>query len=204
MTPNKHIQDNLNNTKKFTGSITDHGKKLATGNALKHGLLAQSLIIRKDPKLLELLMRDLVQALQPHGEMEKILVEKIGGTLWHLRRLIESETRSLWQSLLCTEELLKEKFNKAEAHETSSYELDDDLAFCIAKIASLHKGIYRIDVLNHRIVLCKAVSEEALVRDPEFGLYEKDAKRLLDHVFEYDYEEDTPLCHIRFKQYQFQ
>jgi hypothetical protein len=41
------------------------------------------------------------------------------------------------QGLLCTEDLLKEKFNKMEDHEISSHELDHNRASCIDKIASL-------------------------------------------------------------------
>ena len=108
------------------------------------------------------------------------------------------------QGLVNPAELLKEKSSEMKAHEISSYELDDDRAACIDKIASLPKGIYRVSVLNHSMVFCKAASGEALMWDPEFGLYERDVEGLLDHILDHYHEKENPSCHIGFIQYQSQ
>jgi hypothetical protein len=54
------------------------------------------------------------------------------------------------------------------------------------------------------MVLHKAASGKALIWDPEFGLYEKDAEGLLDYALKHYHEEENPSCHIGFTQYQSQ
>lgn len=62
-------------------------------NALKHGLLSQEVLLpREDEAALKKLSERLRAELQPVGELESLLVDRIVATTWKLRRLGRVET----------------------------------------------------------------------------------------------------------------
>jgi hypothetical protein len=88
MTSEKQIQANKGNAQKSTGPTTSEGKAAVRHNALKHGLLAQDVLLRDEDKdELRALGERMVAELQPEGELEEMMVEQIVAALWRLRRL---------------------------------------------------------------------------------------------------------------------
>ena len=92
MTSPKKIQANRQNALKSTGPKTPEGKDAARLNATKHGLLSQEVLLPgEDEAALKELGERLRAELQPVGEMEGQLVERIVATQWRLRRLSRVE-----------------------------------------------------------------------------------------------------------------
>jgi len=107
----KSIEANRGNALRSTGPRTRKGRNAVRWNALKHGLLAQSVVISSHEgeetaaqfrKLLIHLRKDL----HPFRILEEILVEKIAVCYWRSWRVIRSETGeiredldSLWSTL---------------------------------------------------------------------------------------------------------
>jgi hypothetical protein len=88
MTSEKQIQANRRNAQKGTGPNTSEGKAAVRHNALKHGLLAEDvLLVGEDRDDLRELGERLIAELRPEGELEDSLVEQIVAARWRLRRL---------------------------------------------------------------------------------------------------------------------
>jgi hypothetical protein len=88
MTSEKQAQANQRNARKSTGPKTSEGKAAIRHNALKHGLLAQEvLIFGEDEDTLMALDECLRDTLKPEGDLEDLLVEQIVAAHWRLRRL---------------------------------------------------------------------------------------------------------------------
>jgi hypothetical protein len=97
MTSEKQVQANTENARLSTGPVTQEGKSIVAGNAIKHGIFAKDLVInagdgREDELEYHELLTELKKDLTPLGRMEMILVEKIAVNYWRLRRLIRYET----------------------------------------------------------------------------------------------------------------
>jgi hypothetical protein len=92
VTSDKQIEANRRNALKSIGPKTPQGKDAARLNALRHGLLAQEILLRgEDKDALRELSEGLRLELQPVGELENLLVERITSLLWRLRRLARVE-----------------------------------------------------------------------------------------------------------------
>jgi len=78
--------------RRATGPSTQQGKQKSRQNATKHGIFAVG-IIRKRESEAEYLnaVEGMVEALQPVGELEDILVEKLAMLVWRYRRRLEAE-----------------------------------------------------------------------------------------------------------------
>src|SRR2546428_6170459 len=88
MTSTKKSGPNRQNALLSTGPKTPEGKAAASLNALKHGLLArEALLPGEDENTLRELRERLQTELQPMGEVERLLVERIAAACWRLRRL---------------------------------------------------------------------------------------------------------------------
>jgi hypothetical protein len=88
MTSEKQIQANRRNAQKGTGPNTPEGKAAVRHNALKHGLLAEDvLLFEEDRDELRQLGERLIAELRPEGELEHMQVEQIVTARWRLRRL---------------------------------------------------------------------------------------------------------------------
>ena len=84
----KQIEANRRNAKKATGPRTSAGKRKVALNAVKHGLLAQQVVLpnEDEEEFAEFTVR-LAHELQPVGELEDLLVGMIAACAWRLRRL---------------------------------------------------------------------------------------------------------------------
>jgi hypothetical protein len=88
MTSDKKVQANRRNALKSTGPNTPEGKAAVRLNALKHGLLSQEILLPgEDEEALRELGERLRAELQPIGELENLLVDRIIASYWRLRRL---------------------------------------------------------------------------------------------------------------------
>ena len=82
----KQIEANRENAKKSSGPRTSEGKERVALNALKHGLLAQRVVLpNEDDSEFATLSLGLEQRLQPAGELEELLVDMIAAGAWRLR-----------------------------------------------------------------------------------------------------------------------
>ena len=88
MTSEKKAEANRRNALKSTGPKTPEGKAAVRLNALKHGLLSREVLLPgEDEEALRELGERLRDELQPVGELENLLVDRIIASYWRLRRL---------------------------------------------------------------------------------------------------------------------
>jgi hypothetical protein len=88
VTSEKKIVANRENALKSTGPRTPEGKAAASRNALRHGILSQQILLRgEDGEALRELDEGLRIELQPVGNLENLLIDRIIAAVWRLRRL---------------------------------------------------------------------------------------------------------------------
>lgn len=93
MASDKQIKANRANSKKSTGPKSEEAKEAVSKNAIKHGLLAkETLLPWEDGAALDILIERLISSLNPEGELEALLVDRIGSITWRLRRAGRIET----------------------------------------------------------------------------------------------------------------
>ena len=99
MSSGKQIEANRRNGKLSAGPRTFEGKLIASKNATKHGLFSQDVLLPcEDSQAVADLGQRLKEELHPDGELELVLVERIVGLMWRLRRLGKIEVGILsWQ-----------------------------------------------------------------------------------------------------------
>jgi len=87
MATQAQIQANRLNAEKSTGPRTEEGKRKASQNALKHGLLAQTMVIAgEDLGEFEFYRDELLGELAPAGAVETVLAQRVVNLSWRLRR----------------------------------------------------------------------------------------------------------------------
>jgi len=92
MTSDAKIEANRRNAAKSTGPKTAEGKASSKMNALKHGLLSEHMVLKdEDEERLEAFRAGLWQHLQPVGELEELLADRVVATAWRLRRAVRIE-----------------------------------------------------------------------------------------------------------------
>jgi hypothetical protein len=120
MTSDKKTQANRRNALKSTGPKTPEGKDAVRLNALKHGLLSQEILLPgEDEEALRELGEHLRAELQPVGELESLLVDRIIAAYWRLRRLGRVETGIFaWER---SEELAERAEREAQGYESDEF-----------------------------------------------------------------------------------
>jgi len=93
----KQLDANRRNAKKSTGPKTENGKAVSKLNALKHALLAQSVVVRghkvkESPNEFKKLCQEFYTSLAPIGPLEGMLVDQIVQATWRLRRARTAES----------------------------------------------------------------------------------------------------------------
>lgn len=90
----KQVAANRRNSQDSKGPVTPEGKIVSSANSTKHGLLARNAIVlpTEDPSALDQLRENMRAQLQPAGELEEALVERMVVALWKLQRLGVLET----------------------------------------------------------------------------------------------------------------
>ena len=88
----KQAAANRRNAANSTGPRTKSGKVRSSGNALKHGLSAEQVVMfDEDPAAFEALRSDLFEHYQPTDPVAEHLVEHVAASIWRLRRVPEIE-----------------------------------------------------------------------------------------------------------------
>ncbi len=129
MATEKQIQANRLNALKG-GVKTEKGKAAVRLNAVSHGLLSKEVLLPgEDGCRLAALRNQYLVELQPEGELENLLVERIVSSSWRLRRALRIEkTRTKsggdyryrsWQQCMRYETALEHQIYKA-CHELQS------------------------------------------------------------------------------------
>ena len=101
MTSEDKIEANRRNALKSTGPKTPEGKAAVRLNAVRHGLLSTEVLLPgEDGEALRGLGERLGAELQPVGELENLLVDRVVAAVWRLRRLGRVEAGIFaWESL---------------------------------------------------------------------------------------------------------
>ncbi len=91
------VAANRRNAQKSTGPKSVNGKAVAKMNALKHGVLAQTVVVRgqqfkESAGDFKKLCREFYADLQPAGPLEEMLVDQIVQASWRLRRARSAES----------------------------------------------------------------------------------------------------------------
>lgn len=79
---------------KSTGPKTEQGKRAVRFNAVNHGFFAKQILLSNledDPTEFEAQLRQLREDLQPVGQLEELLVERIAVCFWKSRRALRCE-----------------------------------------------------------------------------------------------------------------
>jgi hypothetical protein len=152
------IEANRKNALMSTGAVTEEGKEIVSKNAVKHGVFAKDLIIasgdgRENEDEYRELLHNLIESLNPQGQMEHLLVEKIAVDFWRLRRVLRFETGSIRKYL---DMVIYDYYNKTDwegkKENKTNDELDEKidqqkeyLAWNNAYIKALKKGVVCFD-----------------------------------------------------------
>ena len=92
MATRRQVRSNRKNAKKSTGPRTAQGKGAIGLNALKHGLLSRATILHNEnTRDFEKLAKSVRTGLQPVGEVECLLVDRIISAIWRMSRLCRVE-----------------------------------------------------------------------------------------------------------------
>jgi hypothetical protein len=119
MTSDRRAEANRRNALRSTGPKTPEGKAAVRLNALKHGLLSREVLLPgEDEEALRELGERLRAELQPVGELENLLVDRIIAAYWRLRRLGRVEAGIFAWELY--EELAERAESKAREYESGS------------------------------------------------------------------------------------
>ena len=88
MTSSKQAEANRRNAVRSTGPKTAEGKQVSKMNALKHGLSADTVVIRgEDKEEFEAMRQELVREFAPATTYAHLLVDRLAANLWRLRRV---------------------------------------------------------------------------------------------------------------------
>jgi len=120
MTSDRKIEANRQNALKSTGPRTPEGKDAARLNAMRHGLRSKEVLLPgEDAGALRELDKNLRAELDPVGELENLLVDRIIAAYWRLRRLGRVETGIFdWQH--------HEELAERAEREAREYEEEDE------------------------------------------------------------------------------
>ena len=133
MTTKHQLEANKQNALVSTGPATSGGKAIVAQNAVKHGIFAKDLIIttgdgKEDAQEYRELLDGLILSLNPVGQMECLLVEKISVDYWRLRRVLRFETGSIRKVI---DMAISDYYNKADwqgiKENKTNEELDEEI-----------------------------------------------------------------------------
>jgi hypothetical protein len=169
------IKANQSNAQKSTGPLTEDGKKVAAGNAVKHGIFSKQLILSdEDPIEYQIIFDGLETELKPVGTLEQTLVERIAITLWRQKRLVRSETAQInlnnkSSSLLkAVNDELNLSYSENQLSEADLTEFDlEQLKWCQSVINEYEQMVY--DKLNDLTAVKKQAPliYQQLIKDAE-------------------------------------
>jgi hypothetical protein len=134
MTTIQQIRANRQNALKSTGPRTAEGKRTASQNAVKHGLLAERMVIRGESVEAWGAFREQVVAeLAPQTSMELLLAERVAACAWRLCRAERYEA-----------EILEQRYRKEELdrqRDAFLYEGEPELSMADAVLTCFAGGV---------------------------------------------------------------
>jgi hypothetical protein len=93
MTSFKHMEANRRNARKSTGPRTEEGKQRSRGNAIRHGLTAETVIgALEDAEDYKAFEAAIAADYDASSAVERELVLRLASLLWRLRRAVTIET----------------------------------------------------------------------------------------------------------------
>ena len=142
----RKLEANRKNAKQSTGPKTPSGKKVASRNAIKHGINAKDLIIRspyfnEDPKEFNSLLDSLAEELQPETQFQEFLVAKIAATLWRSRRTAILETALIERAMTAVPSEAKDEIEFRHSTRPREWWLDN-----CAKINLVPSGRFAAEI----------------------------------------------------------
>src|ERR1019366_5444662 len=133
MSNDQQITANRLNAQRSTGPRTPAGKARVSSNALKHGLTGREVVLpNENPDDFEFFRADLLSSLDPQGELEGALAEKIVADFWRLRRVPIFEATLYRRG--CAELLVKQAdesvrwYESIESHRIRALLISKDLS----------------------------------------------------------------------------
>ena len=179
MTSEKQIEANRQNARKSTGPRTQEGKDRVSNNAVKHGLLSQDVLsFGEDRAALRDLSERLQKELEPVGELEDMLVDRIVAAYWRLRRVGRVEA-DIFARLSAVSNSLGGAFMH-DSHHANAFSKLSRYETPIEK--SLYKALHELQRLqaampmatSHHPSMSMSTSPEAPVKDSEDGFVRRD------------------------------
>ena len=114
---------NRRNALQSTGPKTPQGKAASAKNALKHGILSREVLVPgEDGDALTVLGDRLRAELQPAGELEALLVDRITAALWRLRRCGRVEAEIFAREVL--RQIAERARREAKLYERSRFSIE--------------------------------------------------------------------------------
>jgi len=93
MTSFRQIEANRRNARKSTGPLTEEGKQRSRCNAVRHGLMAETVIgALEDAEDYQAFEAVIIADYDPQSAVERELVLRLASLLWRLRRAVTMET----------------------------------------------------------------------------------------------------------------
>lgn len=137
MVTEKQLAANRKNALKSTGPKTQAGKAFASKNSLKHGLLAQNVVITEgegaeDQQAFDDLLADFIVQFNPVGSLEEMLVEKIAVCYWRMGRAHRFEVGVLRSEL----DTITDNYYNSYGTKTDE-QIDNEIAEYLEKIEAL-------------------------------------------------------------------
>lgn len=152
MVTEKQTEANRKNAKLSTGAVSEAGKAIVSRNAVRHGIFTRDLVIttgdgKEDVKEYQEILDNLIASLNPNGQMESLLVEKISVDFWRLKRVIRFETGSIRNYLdMALYQFYKDDDNKTDDKINKEIvELEGYIEWESEYIKCLKQGIVKFD-----------------------------------------------------------
>lgn len=158
MSTEKQAAANRKNAQLSTGAVTETGKAIVSRNAVRHGIFTKDLVIntgdgKEDVSEYQEILDNLEKSMNPSGQMEYLLMEKIAVDFWRMKRVIRFETGSIrtYLDMALYEFYGKADYDGSKDNKTNE-ELDKEISHqkeCIdwnkQYIKCLKKGVVQFD-----------------------------------------------------------
>jgi hypothetical protein len=140
--------------KRGTGPRTENGKQRSSRNSIKHGIFSDVPFLRGERReTFESLLRGLHLSIDPVGQLEELLVEKLAMLTWRYRRLLVAENAELTKNteFLESDECEREALEAERIGISSSTSINGGLMSNIANGDVLDRCLEYLAVLLERI-----------------------------------------------------
>ena len=157
MISEKRSQAARANGARSRGPVTPEGKAISSRNALRHGLLAKTVVLcNEDPETFKALFYLLIERFSPVDDIEMSAIEEMAAAHWRMRRVISME-RALLDSVI------RENLDKEPAEQTLAAFADPAGQ---ATLALLQRYEARFQSMYNRALRSLAVLRKLPARTP--------------------------------------